>query len=114
MEEHFNSMIQQWYQFPQMAGQLLLTYIGGGVKRQSKPPQGRTVSTSNREGGGDQQARDAPAHQSGNERMQSALKSGRSPKYHGIQSMQPFPLKRTADNKTQAFKCHAPPSGDVH
>lgn len=46
MEEHFNSMIQQRYQFPQMAGWLLLTYIGGRVKRQSKPPQGRTVSTS--------------------------------------------------------------------
>lgn len=29
MEEHFNSMIQQRYQFPQMAGWLLLTYIGG-------------------------------------------------------------------------------------
>ena len=29
MVEHFNSMIQQRYQFPQMAGRLLLTYIGG-------------------------------------------------------------------------------------
>lgn len=29
MEEHFNSMIQQRYQFPQMASWLLLTYIGG-------------------------------------------------------------------------------------
>lgn len=46
MEERFNSMIQQRYQFSQMAGRLLLTYIGGGVKRQSKPPRGQTVSTS--------------------------------------------------------------------
>ena len=48
MAEHFNSMIQQRYQFPQMAGWLLFTYIGGGggAQRQSKPPQGRTVSTS--------------------------------------------------------------------
>lgn len=29
-EEDFNSMIQQRYQFPQMAGRLLLTYIGRG------------------------------------------------------------------------------------
>lgn len=28
VEEHFNSMIQQRYQFPQMAGWLLFTYMG--------------------------------------------------------------------------------------
>lgn len=49
-EEYFNSMIQQRYQFPQMADWLLLTYIGGGVKKQSKPPQRRTGSTSKRSG----------------------------------------------------------------
>lgn len=37
-EEDFNSMIQQRYQFPQMAGRLLLTYIGRGQKGNQNHP----------------------------------------------------------------------------
>lgn len=74
MEEHFNSMIQQRYQFPQMAGWPLLTYIGGGSKEAIKTTPETDSQHIRRELERDQRAKSTSSDSREKEPSQSSVK----------------------------------------